>query len=227
MGTRKLSLAKVFLSLAGFILLWTIVTDAWNYSEIIFHAGKGSLGKYVYDLMSRFIWAIPAIILIHFYAKDLPTKWNELFSNKPHIKPFIIVLAINTTYIIGSMIYIHGGIWINPNVNFIKDISKFVMVGFVEELVFRGWGLNALSAFMTERRANIVSTVFFVLLHLPAYFIKFYLNGTFPVAAIATQCIMVLVLGLIFGYLYNKGKSLWSPMILHFLSDFLSIMLIG
>ena len=101
------------------------------------------------------------------------------------------------------------------------------MVAFVEELVYRGWGLNALSAFVSERKANVVSTIFFILLHLPAYFIKLFLGSTFPTAAVATQCTFVLVLGLLFGYLYRKGKSLWSPMLVHFLGDFLGVMLIG
>ena len=125
------------------------------------------------------------------------------------------------------MFFNHGGLWINPDFSFLKHFPTFLMVAFVEELVYRGWGLNALSAFVSERKANVVSTIFFILLHLPAYFIKLFLGSTFPTAAVATQCTFVLVLGLLFGYLYRKGKSLWSPMLVHFLGDFLGVMLIG
>jgi membrane protease YdiL (CAAX protease family) len=103
----------------------------------------------------------------------------------------------------------------------------FVMVAFVEELAYRGWGLNALSGFISERKANLVSNIFFVLLHLPAYIIRFYRGGVFPAASIATQCLMVFVLGWLFGYLFTRGRSLWSPIIIHFWSDFISSMIIA
>nr|WP_297935269.1 CPBP family intramembrane glutamic endopeptidase [uncultured Lachnoclostridium sp.] len=119
------------------------------------------------------------------------------------------------------MIFNHRGLWINPNFSFLNHFPTFLMVSFAEELVYRGWGLNALSAFVSERKANVVSTIFFIVLHLPAYFIKLFLGSTFPTAAVATQC--AFVLGLLFGYLYRKGKSLWSPMLVHFLG----VMLIG
>ncbi|WRS27673.1 CPBP family intramembrane glutamic endopeptidase [Oscillospiraceae bacterium MB08-C2-2] len=227
MKTRKLSLLKVLLSLVGFLFLWAIVTDAWGYSELLFHAEKGTWEKYIFNLVNRLIWAIPAIVLLRLYKEDLPTKWNELFLNKPHKRPFIIAAAVIILYCFAGMLFSHGGIWLNPQFNCIKDFLKLLMVAFAEELVYRGWGLNALSVFMSKRAANLVSTLFFVLLHLPAYFIKFYLIGTIPLAAMAFQCFFVFILGLLFGYLYNRGRSLWSPMVVHFLADFLSIMVIG
>lgn len=225
--TSRLSLWKIIITLIMFILLWTIVTDAWGYSQFLFGASKGSWGNYLYGFLSRLVWAIPAIILLWVYKKEIPTTWKELFLNRPHIKPFIITVVVIVVYCFAGMIYSHGGMWINPEFDFSKNLINYVTVVFVEELVYRGWGLNALSAFLSERKANLVSTVFFVLLHLPAYFIKLYLYGTFSIAAFITQCVFVFVLGLLFGYLYNKGKSLWSPMTVHFLADFLSIMIIG
>lgn len=225
--THHLALAKAILSLIMTILLWTIVTNAWNYTTLLFGAKSGSWTNYIYDFFSRFVWAVPAMVLLHFYHDDVPTTWKQLFTNKPHMKPFLITVAITVLYNVGSMFYNHGGLWLNPSFHFLKHFPTFLMVAFVEELVYRGWGLNALSAFLSERNANIVSTIFFILLHLPAYFIKLFLDGTFPVAQVSIQCAFVLVLGLLFGYLYGKGKSLWSPMVVHFLSDFLGVMLIG
>jgi len=223
----QLSLGKVIISLIMFILLWAIVTNAWNYTGLFFGAQKGSLVNTIYDFFSRFIWAIPAIVLLSYYSKCIPVTWKQLFTNMPHMKPLIITVAIIVLYNFGAMLFNHGGLWINPAFSFFKHFSTFIMVAFVEELVYRGWGLNALSMFLSEKKANIISTLFFVLLHLPAYFIKLYLTGTFPIATVVTQCVFVFILGLLFGYLYRRGKSLWSPMIVHFLADFLSIMLIG
>jgi len=226
-NTNRLSFGKVVISLIMSILLWTIVTNAWNYTQLFFGAQRGSWVNYIYDFISRFFWAAPAFVLLRLYANDVPTTWKELFTNRPHMKPLAITVAIIVLYSLGAMLFNHGGLWLNPSFNFLKHFPTFIMVAFVEELVYRGWGLNALSVFLSERKSNIVSTIFFVVLHLPAYFIKLYLNGTFPIVEVTTQCAFVLVLGLLFGYLYNKGKSLWSPMIVHFLADILSVMMIG
>lgn len=225
--SRRLSLRKVIISLIIFLLLWTIVTNAWNYTGIIFDAQRGSSINYVYDFISRFIWAFPAFILLRYYAEDIPVTWGQLFRNKPDMKPFIITVVGVVIYILAAMFFNYGGFWINPSFSFLKHFPTFIMVAFVEELVYRGWGLNALSAFLSERKANIISNIFFVLLHLPAYFIKLYLTGKFPVTVVVSQCVFVLILGFIFGYLFQKGKSLWSPIIVHFLADFLSVMLIN
>ncbi len=224
---HHLSLVKIIISLIMSILIWTVITNAWGYTKLLFGAQTGSWINYIYDFFSRFIWAAPTIALLWLYANDVPTTWKELFTNKPHMKPFIITVAILILYNFGAMLFNHGGLWINPNFRFLKHFPMFIMVAFAEELVYRGWGLNALSAYLSDKKANLVSTIFFIVLHLPAYLIKLYLNGTFPIATIATQCSFVFVLGLLFGYLYNKGKSLWSPMIVHFLADFLGVMMIG
>lgn len=224
---NRLSLTKVIISLIMTILLWTLVTNAWGYTKLLFDAKGGSWVNYIYDFFSRFVWAVPIIVLLRLYANDVPTTWKQLFTNRPHLKPLIIAVVIIVIYNFGAMLFNHGGLWVNPNFRFLKHFPTFIMVAFVEELVYRGWGLNALSSFLSEKKANVVSTIFFVLLHLPAYIIKLFLVGTFPIAAIATQCTFALVLGLLFGYLYRKGKSLWSPMLVHFLANFLGVMIIG
>lgn len=224
---RNLTLAKVIVSLVLTVLLWAVVTDAWGYSKFFLNFPGYSWTKNLYDLFSRFIWAVPAIVLLLIYANNVPTTLKQLFTNKPNIKPLLISVAVIVIYNLGAMFVNHGGLWINPQFSFAKHFPMFIMVAFAEEIVYRGWGLNALSAFLSVRKANVISTVFFILLHLPAYFIQAYLGGSFPVQTIITQCTFALILGLLFGYLYSKGKSLWSPMILHFLADFLSLALVA
>ncbi len=224
---KELTLSKVIISLIFTILLWTAVTNAWGYTGLLFNAESGSLTNRVYDFCSRFIWALPAIALLKRYKSDVPVTLTALFKNKPNAKVLIITVAFMVLYNVGAMFVNHGGLWINPGFDLASLFITFSMVAFAEELVYRGWGLNALSAFMSGRKANIIASAFFVLLHLPAYIIKFFLAGTFPLASVAAQCVMVFILGLLFGFLFNKDKSLWSPMIIHFLADFLSVMLIA
>lgn len=105
----------------------------------------------------------------------------------------------------------HGGFWVNPDVLIAREFFKFLMVGFVEEIVYRGWGMNAFSTLMNEKKANLLSSIYFVVLHFLSYFIHWYMDGTFAISSMLSQAIYVLVMGLIFGYLFRKSKSLLPP----------------
>lgn len=128
---------------------------------------------------------------------------------------------------IAGMFFNHGGFWINSEIYLSQELPKFLMVAFVEETVYRGWGMNAFSAFMSERKANILLTVYFIILHIPSYLIKWYLYGSISIEAMLVQAIYVLIMGLIMGYLFRKSKSLIPSMFIHFWSDFVSVLIIG
>lgn len=80
---------------------------------------------------------------------------------------------------------------------------------------------------LSDRKAMVLSTILFVLLHWPAYFIKLYRFGTFDFAAMLTQSFSAFLWGIIFCWLLRKGKSLWNPIIAHGAYDLMSVLLIG
>lgn len=158
---NQLSLRKILLSLVGFVFLWAVVTDAWGYSDCYFSFDNGD---YLYAYLSRLIWVLPAIYLMIQYDK------NRYLNKKRFVQPcfnksLIIVLMISSLYVIGVMLINHKGFWFNRDINLPLEVLKYVIVGFVEEIVFRGWGYNALSKVISDRKAVILSTVFFVLVH--------------------------------------------------------------
>ncbi len=71
-NVRHLSIRKIFVTQIMFLLLWTIVTNAWGYSRLL-GAESGSWGNHLYNLFSRVVWAAPAIILLRVYKKEIPT----------------------------------------------------------------------------------------------------------------------------------------------------------
>ena len=220
---RGLTLQEILLSLFGFVILWAVVTDAWGYSSYL-HA---SYGSYIYACLSRLIWVMSAIYLIIRYSDSLNLSMNKLFSHPVLNKSFIIVLSASFLLAFGIMLANHEGFWINSEVNFPLDIIKFVAVGFVEETVFRGWGYNALAKVTTGKKAIVFSTVFFVLLHWPAYFIRLYCFGIFDYTALLTQSISAAIWGGVCCWLLKKGQTLWNPMIAHAVYDVLIVLFVG
>jgi membrane protease YdiL (CAAX protease family) len=223
----KLNAKKVHISLLCAAILWAVVTDAWGYSSLLFRNMDNNWSAHLYGLFSRGIWCVPFIILIIKYTGSIPTGFKELLIHKWHLKSLIIIFCAVSFYLMAGMVVNHGGFWVNRDVRLSQLFFKYLMVGVVEEIVYRGFGMNAFSAFMSERKANILAAIYFVMLHFPAYFIHWYLDGTFALSAMLTQAVYVFVLGLIFGYLFRKSKSIFPPVLIHFWSDFGSVLFIG
>ena len=218
---------KIHLSMLLSVVLWAIVTDAWGYSSLLFGSMPDGWSGYIYGYLSRLVWAVPFIIFIFRYSAQISVNSRELFLHKIHWKSFLGFFFGITAYAIAGMILNHGGFWLNPDLNILQELPKFLIVGFVEEIVYRGWGMNAFAACMKEKKANIWASLYFVLLHFPSYFIHWYLDGTLALSAMLTQAVYVFVLGLVFGYLFRKSKSILPAAVIHFWSDFSSILFIG
>lgn len=221
---KRLSLHEILFTLIGFVFLWTIVTNAWGYSDHIFNF---RFGDYIYAYLSRLIWALPAVLLIVRYSNSLRFSSTQCFSRPCLQKPLIIVMIASLICAVVMMLASHNGFWFNKEVVLPLEIIKFVVVGFVEETVFRGWGYNALAKVVSDRKAIIISAAFFVLLHWPAYFVKLYRFGTLDILGIASQSFSALVWGVVFCWLLKKGRSLWNPIIAHTFYDIIFVLLVG
>ncbi len=220
---KSLSFQMILLSLSGFVLLWAVVTDAWGYSAHL----TISHGGYVYAYISRLVWAAPALWLIKRYGTCVRFSGKALFSRPVCNKSLLVALGASLIVALGEMLAAHGGFWLNPSVNLPLEIIKFIMVGLVEETVFRGWGYNALSETVSDGKAVVCSTAFFVLLHWPAYFIRLGRFGTMDYQAWLSQCLAAAIWGVVCCRLLKKEKTLWNPIIAHTVYDILIVLLVG
>ena len=224
---KQLSCKKIIFTLLGFVIFWAVVTDAWGYSEWIFKNDSHNIGKYIYGYFSRCLWVMPAILLIIKYNDQLSFQKTELYRHLKIDKSLMIVLVISLMYVAIGMLINHKGFWFNNKNILGLVIVKYIIVGFVEETVFRGWGYNSLSKIVSHKKAAIISTIFFALLHWPAYFVKLYRFGTFDFIGLIGQSSSPLIWGFVFCWLLKKGKTLWNPILAHILYDLAYVLLIG
>ena len=217
------TLINILISLAGFVFLWAVVTDAWGYSSHI----NIPYSNYLYAYLSRILWVTPAVWLIKRYSAFLSFNKKDLSGRPVRNRSFIIVMIVLMIVPFAGMFVTHGGFWLNPDINIPLEMIKICFVGFVEETVFRGWGYNALSAVVTDKKAVLYSTLFFVLLHWPAYFIRFFLYGKLDYVTLLTQSITALIWGVLCCRMLKKYKTLWNPIIAHIVYDALVGLLIG
>lgn len=220
---RRLSFRMTLVSLIGFVLLWAVLSDAWGYSEQLVFPN----GSYAYGYLSRLLWVLPALLLMIRYRNELHVPLRALFSAPKWNLSFGILLLASMLIVVVSMVITHGGFWFNREENLLFTGLKFVIVGFVEETVFRGWGYNALRTVTTERKAVLVSSICFAAVHIPAYLIKWYRFGSLDLSGLLVQCGSALIIGAVFCWLLKKSKTLWNPILAHAFYDLLYVLFVG
>ena len=226
MKPRRLPKLLLLLSLIGFVLLWAILTDAWQHSKLLF-PNDTTLSVFFYAIGSRAIWIIPAIVLIVRFPQNLAINPKEMIRTVPHSKLFYLTISISLVYCCICMLVIHDGFWINAQESIMMLAIKFFVVGIVEEVVFRGWGYNALCSTYSQRKAVGTSTTLFVMLHWPAYIIRFLLTGSFNWSGILSQSAAALIWGIVCCSLLKKDRSIWSPILAHSFYDFVLTVFVG
>ncbi|WP_223902442.1 CPBP family intramembrane glutamic endopeptidase [Lactobacillus laiwuensis] len=196
--------------LAIFYLWWTIEELAyWGYTS-------NTLPQVLLSSLVKFItWSIPAFILIKKYSSQLKIEYPQMFKNHCRLWPYFAGIVIMLIYLAIILYLENGGFKINPQFKPSDFIDKFLIVGITEELVFRGWILNALLKKMSTWLALIVNNLLFLCIHFPIWYQTHTLIENFTSGSFVT----VFILGIIFGWLFIKSKNIWIPVTYHMLWD--------
>lgn len=130
-----------------------------------------------------------------------------------------MILLLFTGFHIISAYVQNGNISISSSFQ-ITDILIAISVGISEEIVFRGWLLNA-SIHDKKWLPIIVNAALFLLIHFPVWIrcdmlFAYIMSGSF---------FQIIILSIIFSYAFIKSKNILVPIILHTYWDFLCFIL--
>ena len=158
------------------------------------------------------------LLLIHCFGKKLNWNLKEILTKSPDWKTLLKAIPI----ILGYYFICWGvaGFQFSLEINWLDYLLTVVGVGIFEESVFRGWFYNAWSTIVKEKYANIISATMFVFIHYPRWF---QLGRT--MGDIVYGSLYVFVLGVLFGVLFRKNRSIWTPAILHSVWDALGFLI--
>jgi len=99
--------------------------------------------------------------------------------------------------------------WLNP----------ILTAPVAEEILFRGVVLKVLLGSYREVWALTISAVLFVLIHVPYWVMA----GEHSFANLPGMFLSIFVLGLWFGFLFCRSRSLWASLICHTVNNLFSI----
>ncbi len=114
---------------------------------------------------------------------------------------------------------------VHLNLHFGEDLwwKGVILVGFSEEVVFRGFLLTKLAESSRFWIANLLQGSLFLAIHLPGW----WLAGQFAFPGIIRIGGFVFLFGIFLGWVLKRSGSLWACMILHSANNFSSFAIIG
>jgi len=126
----------------------------------------------------------------------------------------IIALVLTTLNLAGSILRFGVPHPDMQRVTWNSVLGTSFLVGFIEEIPYRGFILQKLAERMNFWVANLITSLLFLSIHVPGWLALHLLR--------ADTMATIFVFGFVMGIAFRYADSLWTPTIVHSTNDFLS-----
>jgi len=161
------------------------------------------------------IWVLPAMLLIHKFRDSVQVGLKDMVVTKVKWWRYLWVYALLAVYaLLGGLIQ-EGGL------SFSIDMGALIIVMFVgitEEMVFRGWLLNATVKDIPQWLAVLLNALMFLAIHFP----RWIQEGIFISTIASFNFMGIIILSVVFSLSFLKSKNILIPVTMHMLYDFLA-----
>lgn len=178
--------------------------------------GEATLRYALVNLSIRLVvWVLPVFLYLVYIDRINPIIYLRLKQNwKRGVFLGIVLSALN---LFGTMIRFG---WPHPSAQSLtwnSVIGTSILIGFIEEVPYRGFMLQKFSERYGFWVALAISSFLFLSIHLPGW-ISLHLFKT-------SSVVSVFVFGIVMAIVFRYGKSLWAPIITHSTNDFIAFVL--
>lgn len=170
---------------------------------VFFKPGFNDALEFVKNLLFYvLIFMLPIWLWIRYGLKEKPFRYLGFNANSKALGTgFIVAVGMALIFLITNGFQIKRIEWNTPGVLLLIGTA---LAGLFEEIVFRGFSLT----FFKQRTgfvwANIITALMFSLLHFQEV-----------LEQNAIQLAVLFGIGLFLGYVYEKLRSIWVPIIIH------------
>ncbi|MDR3277585.1 MAG: CPBP family intramembrane metalloprotease [Oscillospiraceae bacterium] len=165
------------------------------------------------------VWTLPACLLIHRYSNSVAITLREMFTRRVNWLRYLPVFALFAAYLFAGNMLLNGKIALSGAFSF-DDAVSVLFVGLTEELVFRGWLLNAAAPGKNKRAAIAVNALMFLLIHIPSWIHR----GELITNLQSFGFVSILVLSVVFSVTFLKSRSILIPAALHMFWDLIMLL---
>lgn len=178
--------------------------------------GTATLAYALANIAARlFLWIIPVFLYLRYIDHVNPLAYLKL--NQYWKRGILIGLALSVLNFLGLLLRFGPP---HPSMHYVtwnSVLSTSILIGFFEEIPFRGFILQKLQERLQFWIANLLSSLLFLSIHLPGWIMLGALTWS--------NVISIFVLGFIFAVIFYYSKTLWGSIITHSFNDFLSSVL--
>ena len=161
------------------------------------------------------VWVLPVFLYLRYIDHVDPFGYLKLKQNwkRGLLAGLLLALFIFLGNLPGYGIP-HPG---RPLFTWNSFLSTSVLVGFIEEIPYRGFILQKFEERLGFWAANLITSLLFLSVHLPGWISLHLLT--------AHNVIFVFIFSALMAIVFKFGRSLWGPIVSHSLNDFLSAVL--
>lgn len=197
----------------GIWILWEFCGKAWvgNAIENEFIAQFVKSG-----VIKNLIWTLPAILLVKHFQSNVYVGLKEMFSVKARWLKYLPIFLLMTIYLLGGVLLQKGELAISETFE-ASDLIIVLFVGITEEMVFRGWLLNATVGEKKKWLPVGINAILFLFIHFPVWIYE----GKFIENFQTFGFLSIVLLSVLFSWTFLKSKRIWIPVLLHMYWDLL------
>ena len=169
-------------------------------------------------VIKNLVWILPAALLVHHYKDDVYIGLKEMFTTKVKWLHYLPVFLLFVLYPLVSAYRMKGSLSLSSDFG-AEQVIDFSFVGITEEMVFRGWLLNAMVGKNKKNqwKAILLNSLMFVAIHIP----RWTMQGILGDAFLHFGFVYIIILSIIFSITFLKSRNILIPVALHMIWDFL------
>jgi membrane protease YdiL (CAAX protease family) len=178
--------------------------------------GTATLAYALANIAARLLlWVIPVFLYLRYIDHVSPVAYLKL--NHYWKRGILLGLVLSLLNFLGMLLRFGPPHLSMHYVTWNNVLSTSILIGFFEEVPFRGFLFQKLQEKFPVWISNLLSSLLFLCIHLPGWIMLHTLTWS--------NMVSIFVLGVIFAILFYFSKTLWSSIITHSLNDFLSSVL--
>jgi len=199
----------------AFIVFLIVFYAAWATWVLVCYQrvrtlGESTLSYALINLAVRgLVWVVPVFVYLRYVEGVRPLRYLKL--EEHWRRGLLFALAFSALNFLAGLAqhglpHLRGGA-----VTWNSILSASLLIGFVEEVPFRGLIFQKLNEWFSFTYASVISALLFLVIHLPGWFSLHLFK--------IQNAVFVFVFGVLMAILLRYAKSLWAPIVSHSLND--------
>jgi CAAX protease family protein len=161
------------------------------------------------------VWVAPVLLYLRYVDHVEPLEYLKLTR---HVRRGIAVaIALTILNFLGMLVRFGLPHPSMQSVTWNSVLGTSFLVGFIEEIPYRGFMLQKFAERTGFWMANLITALLFLAVHVPGWMALHTLR--------AGTAASIFVFGVVMAIALNYSESLWAPIVTHSANDFLSFLI--